>query len=97
MVERSSASSMLKARRQELGFTLREVEKITGGQISNAYLSQLENGRIKSPSLRLICALAAAYAVSVETIHDWLNFPAVEAPPLCPTCGRLLIGNRTHQ
>ena len=82
--------SGFKARRMELGFTLRDVEHITGGQVSNAYLSQLENGKIKSPSLRIVCALAAAYAVSVETLQEWLHFPAMDASEMCPTCGQFL-------
>ena len=80
----------LQARRKKLGFTLRTVEQITGGQVSNAYLSQLENGKIKSPSLRIVCALAAAYAVPVETIRDWLDFPTLPGPSFCPTCGQVL-------
>lgn len=79
-----------KARRMQLGFTLRDVEQITGGQVSNAYLSQLENGKIKSPSLRIVCALAAVYSVSVETLQEWLHFPAMDAPEMCPTCGQFL-------
>lgn len=34
--------------RNRLGYTLRQIEDATG--ISNAYLSQLENGKIKKPS-----------------------------------------------
>jgi transcriptional regulator with XRE-family HTH domain len=88
MVEPPHLGSMLQARRVELGFTLRDVEQITGGQVSNAYLSQLENGKIKNPSLRIMCALAAAYAVSLETLREWLDLPAIVPPTLCPTCGR---------
>jgi transcriptional regulator with XRE-family HTH domain len=86
----------LKARRMELGFTLRDVEQITGGQISNAYLSQLENGKIKNPSFVIICALAATYHVSIETMRDWLSIP-VQPPALCPTCGQAVLSPPTRK
>jgi transcriptional regulator with XRE-family HTH domain len=35
--------------RKAKGFSLREVEDATDKAVSNAYLSQLENGRIKKP------------------------------------------------
>jgi hypothetical protein len=33
------------------GFSLREVEEATGKAVSNAYLSQLENGRIRGAAV----------------------------------------------
>jgi len=42
------------------GLTLREVETATG--ISNAYLSQLENGKIKKPSFEVVQKLNNLYA-----------------------------------
>lgn len=84
--------SHIKARRTKLGMTLRDVECITNGQISNAYLSQLENGKIKSPSVRIAFALAAAYHLEASEMLDWLSEGAiVKSPPLCPTCGRIMI------
>jgi transcriptional regulator with XRE-family HTH domain len=41
------------------GLTLRDVEKTT--DISNAYLSQLENGRADQPSPRILHKLAGFY------------------------------------
>lgn len=49
-----------KAQRLKLGLTLREVESMTG--ISNAYLSQLENGKIKKPSFDVVQKLNNVYA-----------------------------------
>lgn len=46
--------------------TLRALEARSG--ISNAYLSQLETGKIKEPSLKKLRAIAAAYGVSVSTL-----------------------------
>lgn len=84
--------AMLQARRLELGFTLRDVEAITNGKVSNAYLSQLETGKITNPSFAIICALAAAYAVPIETLREWLDIKIDIVPPtICPTCGRAMI------
>jgi transcriptional regulator with XRE-family HTH domain len=80
--------SLLQQRREEIGFTLRDVESITNGEISNAYLSQLEHGKIKSPSVHIILHLSAAYATPFDVIAEWLGHPP---PPPLPTrseCGR---------
>ena len=48
--------------------TLREVEEATGKIVSNAYLSQLEHGRISRPSPNILHSLAEAYGVSYEAL-----------------------------
>lgn len=48
--------------------SLREVEEATGGEVSNAYLSQLEHDRISKPSPNILHSLAEVYAVSYETL-----------------------------
>lgn len=50
--------------RESQGKTLRDVEKSTG--ISNAYLSQLENGKIKSPSYKTIKLLCEHYGIKTD-------------------------------
>jgi len=52
------------------GFSLREVEEATGKAVSNAYLSQLENGKIKKPSPNVLHSLAAVYAVPYEALME---------------------------
>ena len=52
------------------GLTLREVEEATGKEISNAYLSQLEHGRISKPSPNILYSLASVYGVSYETLME---------------------------
>mgnify|MGYP002777115792 CR=1 FL=1 len=52
------------------GLTLREVEEATGKEISNAYLSQLEHGRISKPSPNMLYSLASVYGVSYETLME---------------------------
>lgn len=44
--------------------TLREVEDTTG--VSNAYLSQLENDKIKKPSANVLYKLATLYGMTIE-------------------------------
>lgn len=50
--------------------SLRDVERITEGKISNGYLSQLENGAIERPSAMMLHRLAGAYAVDY---HDMMQ------------------------
>ncbi len=83
----------IQSRRNRLGLTLRDVESITDGAISNAYLSQLERGKIKNPSGKTLLSLAAAYHVDPSEMLEWLGEPTtIKPPPICPTCGRARIG-----
>lgn len=50
--------------REAKGLTLREVEKET--TISNSYMSQLENGKIKSPSYKVIKQLSEYYGIKTD-------------------------------
>jgi len=52
------------------GFSLREVEEATDKAVSNAYLSQLEKGRIQKPSPHVLHSLAAVYAVPYEALME---------------------------
>lgn len=51
--------SNLRSARKKNGYTLRQVEDLTG--ISNAYLSQLETGKIKKPSFEVVVKLNKLY------------------------------------
>ena len=48
--------------------SLREVEEATG--VSNAYLSQLENDKIKKPSPHFLHKLAAIYDIGYEVLME---------------------------
>ena len=50
--------------------TLREVEEATDGEVSNAYLSQLETGKIAKPSPNILYALALVYNVTYESLME---------------------------
>jgi HTH-type transcriptional regulator, competence development regulator len=65
--------SFLASARNAVGKTLRAVERDTG--ISNAYLSQLENGKIKTPSPQTLHKLALTYSVSYELLMELAGFP----------------------
>jgi transcriptional regulator with XRE-family HTH domain len=62
--------SILADLRRAKGLTLREVEEETDRAVSNAYLSQLENGRIKKPSPNVLRCLAEVYAVPYESLLE---------------------------
>lgn len=90
-VDGSGFGLKMKERRLALGFTLRDVEAITENSISNGYLSQLENGKIKNPSAHVVVMLAAAYAVSFEDAWRWLKIPVkIEPPKICGECGQVI-------
>ena len=50
--------------------TLRDVEEATSKEVSNAYLSQLENGKIAKPSPNVLHALATVYSISYAKLME---------------------------
>ncbi|HEY4311875.1 MAG TPA: helix-turn-helix domain-containing protein [Pirellulales bacterium] len=48
--------------------TLRDVEEATEKEVSNAYLSQLENDKISRPSPNVLHALATVYGVEYDVL-----------------------------
>lgn len=62
----NSIGSTLKEARKNVSLTLREVEDMSG--ISNAYLSQLENGKIKNPSVNILSKLSSIYRVPLKKL-----------------------------
>lgn len=54
----------LRGLRKASGLTLKDVEEKSG--VSNAYLSQLETGKITSPGPQIITKIAPAYGLSVD-------------------------------
>ena len=66
----SALGGLLADLRMAKGLSLREVEDATGSAVSNAYLSQLENGRIKKPSPNVLHSLAEVYMVPYEALME---------------------------
>lgn len=62
-----------KGLRESKNLTLRDVEKKT--DISNAYLSQLETGKVKQPSPVNLYKLAEIYEVPYELLMEKVGFP----------------------
>jgi len=60
--------------------SLRGVEEAANGIVSNAYLSQLEHGRISKPSPNILHCLAQVYGVSYETLMEKAGYIAATAP-----------------
>jgi transcriptional regulator with XRE-family HTH domain len=64
--------------------TLREVEEATNHEVSNAYLSQLETGKISQPSPNVLHALATVYGVPYEHLMEKAGYirptPESESP-----------------
>jgi transcriptional regulator with XRE-family HTH domain len=66
----SDLGAHLAGLRTAKGLSLRQVEEATARAVSNAYLSQLENGRIRKPSPNVLHSLADVYAVPYETLME---------------------------
>ena len=65
--------SFLAKARSAAGKSLRAVEREAG--ISNAYLSQLETGKIKAPAPQSLHRLAEVYRVPYELLMELAGFP----------------------
>jgi transcriptional regulator with XRE-family HTH domain len=61
-----SLGKTLKDSRDVMSLTLRQVEEATG--ISNAYLSQLENDKIKKPSANVLYKLSSLYKIELDSL-----------------------------
>ena len=66
-------AALLADARKRSGLTLRSVEAKTG--ISNAYLSQLENDKIKEPSPLVLHKLSQLYRISYAATLQAAGYP----------------------
>ena len=66
----TNLGQFIKKARNDLKLSQREVEEATGKEVSNAYLSQLESGKITKPSPHILYALSTALAVPYETLME---------------------------
>lgn len=64
----------LRAARDAKALSLRDVERST--DISNAYLSQVESGRIKEPSPNVLFKLSELYQVDYAKVMDLAGYPS---------------------
>lgn len=71
--EQSTSSNLgpyIKKARTDRRMSLRDVEEATGKDVSNAYLSQLESGKITKPSPHVLFALSSALSVPYEALME---------------------------
>ena len=66
----NALGSLLADLRTAKGLSLRQVEEATDKAVSNAYLSQLEKGKIRKPSPNVLHSLAGVYAVPYEALME---------------------------
>jgi transcriptional regulator with XRE-family HTH domain len=59
--------------------SLRQVEDATEKEVSNAYLSQLENNKIAKPSPNILHALALVYKASYEDLMKRAGYLSSDA------------------
>jgi DNA-binding NarL/FixJ family response regulator len=71
--------AFIKSAREMLAITIREAEKRSG--ISNAYLSQIENGKIKKPSPDILYKISLLYGLPYEMLLEKSGYqiPELEA------------------
>lgn len=72
----------LKTIREAKALSLRQVEGQSG--ISNAFVSQMESGKVKQPSPIILYKLAELYGVPYESLMELAGYPLPSAPTLDP-------------
>jgi transcriptional regulator with XRE-family HTH domain len=74
-----SLGEFLRTIRMSIPLTLREAEDASG--VSNAYLSQLESGKIAKPSPPFLHKLATAYGISYEALMEKAGYVGKSTSP----------------
>lgn len=92
--EKENLSLYLKELRLVKNMTLRDVEKATNKSVSNAYLSQLESGRIAKPSPHILQELAKVYRVPYEDIMVVAGYMKVSNKKISTKKGGVVFYNR---
>src|SRR5947209_19330 len=75
----SSLGAYLRIARDQRHLSLRGVERATG--ISNAYLSQIESGKIREPSPTVLHKLAELYNVPYADLMSLAGYPDAAPAP----------------
>jgi HTH-type transcriptional regulator, competence development regulator len=60
----------IRKRRSDLQMSLRDIEEATGKEVSNAYLSQLETGKITKPSPHILYSLSTALGIDYAELME---------------------------
>lgn len=72
----ATLGSYLRSVRMGRSMTLRDVEMASGQEVSNAYLSQLENGKIGKPAPHILYVLAQTYGIGYEDLMERAGYLA---------------------
>jgi len=80
--QKKNLGVFLRGGRKRRSLTLRAVERATG--VSNAYLSQLESGKIRQPSPLVLHKLAELYEIPYTLLLEQAGYPA----PTVESAGR---------
>lgn len=75
----SALGRHLQAIRSDRGLSLRQVEDLTNKLVSNAYLSQIENGKIQQPSPNILHALSQVYQTSYQHLMTLAGYISTQA------------------
>lgn len=75
----ASLGQIIRKARTDLQLSQRDVEEATGKEVSNAYLSQLESGKVTKPSPHILYALSTALAVPYENLMERAGYIAPTA------------------
>lgn len=79
----SDLGPVMRRARLSAGITLKDIESVTG--VSNAYLSQMETGKIVKPGLGILGKLAPLYGIPLETMLHLSGQIQANAPIEYPT------------
>lgn len=66
--DQANLGAYINSVRRGLDMSLRDVEEATNKEVSNAYLSQLENGKISKPSPHILYSLSRVLNVAYEEL-----------------------------
>ena len=87
MSNSESFGKYLKSTREHKGYSLRDVEREI--KVSNAYLSQLEKGKIKQPSPNVLYKLSQLYQISYAEVLRLVGYPIPDETTLDSSASRL--------
>ena len=71
---KTTLGTYLASIRADRKLSLRQVEEAANKQVSNAYLSQIETGKITQPSPNILHALSEIYAISYEHLMQLAGY-----------------------
>lgn len=77
-MSREEFAAYIRAARNAAGLTLRQVQELTGGFINNAYLSQIENGKVIRPGLEYLVEFSRLYGLSFVDLLSRCGYPVPE-------------------